>query len=117
MRRNLSVVMALLVGMVLALSVVALAAAQQKEKPAPAKQQRLSGRVEMIDKDAKIVTLRTNPGNVPRQVVYSGSTKFTFRNKPGSLDDVKDGRRVICRGTFNDKNQFVANRIDVREGR
>ena len=32
----------------------------------------------------------------------------------GSIDDVIVGRRAICHGTFNDKTQLVATRVDVR---
>ena len=62
-----------------------------------------------------IITIRK--GNVQRQVAYSADTKVTYRNKPGSMDDVKEGRRVIVLGKFNDKTQLVATRIDVREGK
>lgn len=49
------------------------------------------------------------------QVVFSDKTKFTFRNKAASVDDVKDGRHVICLGRLNDKYQLIATRIDVRD--
>jgi hypothetical protein len=69
----------------------------------------------MIDKDAKTVTVRLRGKTAQRQVIYNDSTEFTYRNKPGSLDDLKDGRRVICLGKLNDKNQLMARRIDVRD--
>lgn len=100
-----------------------LSAAQKKEKPAKAEKKkekmdqedRLTGSVQMINKDTSVVTIRK--GNITRQVVYNADTKFTYRNKPGSLDDVKEGRRVICLGKFDDKTRLVATRIDVREGK
>jgi Cu/Ag efflux protein CusF len=113
MRRTVSIVTGLLVGVVLTLSMATQTYA--KDKSATAKQNRLSGTIHMINKDTKTITLTT--GNMQRQVVYDDNTKFTFRNKAGSLDDVKEGRRVICLGHFNDKSQLEATRVDVREGR
>jgi hypothetical protein len=50
-------------------------------------------------------------------VIFTDKTLFTFRNKAGSLDQVKDGRHVICLGRYDDKNQLLATRIDVRDER
>lgn len=114
MRRSLSILMGLLLGVVLSLS-LATSAFAQKKKGKEAKEDRLSGTIHMINKDTNTITLRR--GNVQRQVVWDTSTKITYRNKPGTMDDVKEGRRVICLGKFNDKTQLVATRIDVREGK
>jgi hypothetical protein len=89
--------------------------AQKKERRAAAKLERVEGNVQMIDKAAKTVTVTLRGKTSQRQVVYSDSTKFTFRNKASSLDEVKEGRHVICLGKTNDKNQLVAARIDVRD--
>jgi hypothetical protein len=108
--------MGLFLGVMLILPGVTPVEARQKEGQRPAaKQTRLDGTVQMIDKDTKTVTVRLRGKTNQRQVVYSDDTKFTYRNKPGSLDDVKDGRRVICLGKLNDKNQLIATRIDVRD--
>jgi hypothetical protein len=118
MSRRVSVALALLAGVVVALSLATVAEGRQKAgKDTTAKQARLDGTVHMIDKATKTITvrLRSEPGQ--RQVVYSDDTKFTFRNKPASLDDVKDGRRVICLGKYNENTQLVATRIDVRDRR
>jgi len=48
-------------------------------------------------------------------VVFSDATKFTYRNEPSSVELVKDGRRVICLGKFDDSGKFRAARIDVRD--
>ena len=103
---------ALLLSFALCFVLATLAVAQEKKKAA-AKEDRISGRVHMINKDTSVITVRV--GNVQRQVVYNSSTKFTFRNQAGSLDDVKDGRRVICLGKFDDKARLVATRVDIRE--
>lgn len=70
----------------------------------------------MINKDTSTITLRTRAG-VQRQVVYGPDTKFTYRNQAGSLDEVKENRRVICLGKFDEKARLMATRIDIREGR
>jgi hypothetical protein len=103
--------MGLFFGFLLTLAVATQAKAQDKS----AKEDRLTGSIHMINKDTSTVTIRR--GNVQRQIVYNADTKITYRNKPGSMDDVKEGRRVIALGKFNDKTQLVATRIDVREGK
>jgi len=89
------------------------AAAQETKKKAKAgSEDRLSGRIQMISKDTSQITLLRN--NVKRTVVYSPETKITLLNKPSTMDEVKEGKRVICLGKFNEKGQLVATRIDVR---
>jgi len=112
MRRSFTICMGLFFGFLLSLAVATQAKAQDKAK---AKEDRLTGSIHMINKDTSTITIRR--GNVQRQVVYNADTKITYRNKPGSMDEVKEGRRVICLGKFNDKTQLVATRIDVREGK
>jgi hypothetical protein len=99
---------------VLLLAVAGTVIAKEK-KAAGTKQDRVEGRVQMINKDTSTITV-TAKNNVQRQVVYSSDTKFTYRNKPGSIDDVKDGRRVICLGKFEGV-KLMASRVDVREGK
>jgi hypothetical protein len=91
--------------------------AQQKEGKGKdtAKLERVEGNVHMVDKATKTVTVTLRGKTNTREVVYSDSTKFTFRNKAGTVDEVKDGRHVICLGKSNDKNQLLATRIDVRD--
>ena len=111
MRRRFSICMGLLFGFLLTLAVATEAKAQDKA----AKEDRLTGSIHMINKDTSTVTIRR--GNVQRQIIYSADTKITYRNKPSTMDEVKEGRRVIALGKFNDKTQLVATRIDVREGK
>ena len=88
-------------------------ASSEDKKKASTKEDRLSGTVHMIDKDASTIVIRK--GALQRAVVYNDATKFTIQNQSaGSLDDVIVGRRVICFGTFNDKTQLVATRVDIR---
>ena len=105
------VVISLFAGVFLLLSLAAMTRAEDQKKTAT-KQDRLSGTVHMIDKDASTIIIRT--GAVRRTVVYTAETKFTILNKSGSLDDVIVGRRATCIGTQKEKAQFVATRVDVR---
>ena len=95
----------------LLLSLAAIARAQDQKKTAT-KEERLSGTVQMIDKDASTIIIRK--GADRRTVIYTVETKITIQNKPGSLDDVIVGRRATCIGTFKEKTPFVATRVDVR---
>ena len=79
---------------------------------------RIEGMVQSIDKDASKLVIRQRGGtNITWQVVYNKDTQFTYRNKPSTLDDVKEGRRVILLGKFGEGNVMTASRIDVREGK
>jgi hypothetical protein len=115
MRRRLS--LALVVWLGICLVPLALTAAQKKEGEgkAPAKETRVEGNVHMIDAAKKTVTVTLRGKTSTQEVVYSDGTKFTFRNKPSTVAEVKDGRHVICLGAVNDKNQLIATRIDVRD--
>ena len=121
MTRRLFVAIGLCLAIVLTLSALP-AAAQEKpvtaqDKKVAAKPERVEGAVQSIDKETKTVTVRLRGKTNTVPVVFSDKTLFTFRNKAGSLDEVKDGRNVICLGRYNDKNQLIATRIDVRDGK
>ncbi len=92
--------------------ILAVVASAQDQKKTSTKEDGLSGTVHAIDKDTSSIIIRK--GAVQRRVVYNAGTKFTIQNKPGSIDDVIAGRQVICLGSFNDKSQLVATRVDVR---
>lgn len=118
MRRSLSILTGLFLGVLLSLAVATQVSAQEKKAKggeASKKEDRLTGTVHMINKDTSTITIRR--GNVQRQVVYNSDTKFTYRNQNGTLDDVKEGRRVICLGKFDEKTRLAATRVDVREGK
>jgi hypothetical protein len=82
------------------------------------KYDRLEGRVHMINWDTSTVTvnmqLTSQATQVPRLVVFSDATKFTYRNEPSSVEMLKEGRRVICLGKFDESGKFLAGRIDIR---
>jgi len=110
--RFVSILIRLSLGVLLALALASQGVAQEKKKAAQPKEDRLSGTVQMINKDTSTITIRRD--NVQRVVVYNADTKFTKVNKPGSLDEVKEGARLICLGKFDEKSRLVATRIDVR---
>jgi Cu/Ag efflux protein CusF len=111
-RKVLSIVMMALLGGVLSLTLLAQAPAKEKKAKAAPKEDRVSGTIRMINKDTSTITVRKD--NMDHQVVYSVDTKYTKRNKPGKIEDVKEGVRVICLGKFDEKKRLVASRIDVR---
>jgi hypothetical protein len=114
MTRRLFVAMGLCLAIALTFPVRPMAV-QQKE--GTKKPDRVEGNVQSIDKATKTVTVRLRGKMNTVNVVYNDKTSFTFRNKPGSLDKVKDGRHVICLGRLDGKNQLMATRIDVRDER
>jgi len=121
MTRRLVIVLGVCLAIGLAWS--APAAAQDKSKAkakteekgkAKSDEQRVEGTVQAIDKATKTIQVRMRGKTASRPVTYTAATKFTFRNKTATLDDVKDGRRVICLGKPDGKN-WVASRVDVRD--
>jgi hypothetical protein len=107
-------IVALLLAVVLVFALAMVAGAQDKKKEAG---DRVSGTIQTMNKDTKTITVRQSggSGNVQRQVVYSDSTKITKGNEPGgTVDELKEGVRVICVGKFNSKSQLEATTISIR---
>jgi hypothetical protein len=92
--------------------ILAVIVSAQDQKKTSIKEGRLSGIVHAIDKDTSSIIIRQ--GAVQRRVIYNAETKFIIQNKPGTIDDVIVGRQVTCLGSFNDKSQLMATRVDVR---
>lgn len=114
MKRTLMTVSALLAGVVLVFGLASTAYAQ-KGKKAAADQDRISGTVQTINKDTSAITVRQRSTNASRVVVYSPDTKITKQNKAGgTIDEIKEGARIICVGKFDEKTRLVATRIDIR---
>jgi hypothetical protein len=112
MERRLPLLLALLLGAALA-APTAFSYAQDKTK-AKAKEDRVTGTVQLVKKDTMTILVTGEAGNAQQQVVYDAATKVTSNNKPASIDDVQTGRRVICLGKLNDKGQLMARHIDLR---
>lgn len=78
-------------------------AAAADKKPKAPKQGQLTGTVKMVNKDKS--TIAVTKGNMERQIVYSADTKWMYgtqsSNKPSSLDNLKEGWYLNCKGTFD----------------
>jgi hypothetical protein len=94
------------------------AATESKEKST--KESRWEGIVERSDKDASTLTVRKQGVTANKIIHYDSSTKWvsqmhgskTANNiAPG---DVKEGDRVICVGTADNKGEFHATLISKR---
>ena len=75
--------------------------------------ERLTGTIKRISKDTSTIEIAAGSAP-PHKVIYNSDTKFTKRKAPGSIDDMKEGRRVICLGKYDDKARLLASQIDVR---
>lgn len=86
----------------------------------PAKESNIQGTVQMMNKDTSTITVLR--GAVRREVVYSGDTKFMYghsgSNKPGAIDQVKEGYYISCSGTFEKgSTKMMAHECVYREGK
>ena len=103
---------AALLGLFLVLNIVA--------ADKPMKLANLQGKVQMMNKDTSTITVEQKSG-LRRQVLYSADTKFSTgsskKNKPGSLDQVKEGNFINCSGAYNEKTQLVAKLCVYREAK
>jgi len=84
----------------------------------PAKQSNVQGTVQNLSKDKMTITVRA--GSVNRDVIYSADTKFLYghskKNKPGSVDQVKENFYISCSGTYaTGKVQLTATECVYRE--
>ena len=112
MQKTLIIGFALFLGLFLSFSV---AFAQDKPAGAKAKADRIDGVVQSIDKANSTMNVKDHKTQIVRVVVYSDATKYTKVNQPGSsLDDVKEGTRVICLGKYDEKQRLIAGRVDIR---
>jgi len=97
MRCSISKSIALCVGILLCVA-FSLAGADKKGKEG-----KVTGTVHMLAKDSSTITVLSR--NVQRQVTYNGDTKWfegtQGSNKPGSIDDLKEGYYINCDGTFD----------------
>ena len=84
--------------------------AQEKKKP----EERVSGMVEIINKEKMTIVLQGTGGEAQKQLMYDEKTVVTKDNKPAKIEDVSSGQRLICVGHTGDKGMFLAHRIDIR---
>jgi hypothetical protein len=79
---------------------------------------RIEGRIQSINKDKSTLAVMQSGGTQSGgkavwQVVFNAQTKFSMRNQPAKMEDVKDGLRVIVLGKY-ENNTMTAARIDIR---
>jgi len=112
MRYRIPVIMLLVLGLTLVLGFGLFA---QVKKDAKTGQDRLEGTIQNMDKAKSSLTLAQSSATTKPtwHVVYTDQTKFTMRNKPAKVDELKEGQRVIILGKF-DQNVMTASRIDIR---
>ncbi len=85
-----------------------------------AKEDRWEGRVVRSSADKSTLTVRKVGSTQEKTVQYDGSTKWVSQEhgstKVNDIDasQVKDGDRVICRGTYDDKGVLHATLISKR---
>jgi len=112
MRREIFIMLAL----VLACSLILVSGlSAQVKKDAETGLDRLSGRVQDIDKEKSIIRiLQKDTTNAFWDVVYNDKTTFTYRNKPSSLAELKARQDIICLGKTEGK-RLTASRVDIRD--
>jgi hypothetical protein len=83
-----------------------------------AEEGRVNGTVHMFNKDASTIVI--TKGNLQWQVIYTNNTKWAYGtqadNKPSSLDQLKEGWYVNCKGKF-DGLKLVASACRFREAK
>jgi hypothetical protein len=83
-------------------------------------QARWEGIVVRNSSDQSTMDVRKQGGSLEKHIYYDSSTKWTSQahgsKKVNSIDvsQVKDGDRVICVGTYDDKGNFHATLISKR---
>jgi hypothetical protein len=101
--------------LICSLGLVASLFSQITKDPAT-KQDRIDGTIQSIDTKASTIAIRQRGNaNFFCQVVYDKATQFTYRNKPSTFDEVREGRRIICLGKAESPNKMTATRIDIRD--
>ena len=115
MRRQIPVVMLLVLGLMLVLGAGLYA---QVKTDVQTGLDRLEGYVGDLDKAKSTLTLKQK-GTTSKfwKVVYNDKTAITKRNQPAKIEDLKNEFHVIVLGKFQkDKDIFDASRIDIRSG-
>jgi hypothetical protein len=110
MKRAISIMAAVVV-----LLVVVSAVYPQIRKDAKTGLDRIEGIIQSIDRKASTITVRQkSTTEAVWQAVYNDQTKFTYRNTPASLDELKEGQRVVCLGKSESASHIAVTRVDIR---
>ena len=82
---------------------------------------RIEGTVIGVNKKATTISIRQRSHtNMAWTIHYDDATSFSYRNTITSLEDVKNGRRIVCLGRYEEKekkNEMIAVVVDVRSGK
>jgi Ni/Co efflux regulator RcnB len=109
----------ILVAILAAAGLMAQAAMAQEQKPAKeaaaAKQARWHGTIVNINEKTSSLDVRRQ--SITRTVYYDSSTQWTKGTKTTEMKEFKIGSDVICLGTFDEKGNIHATRIDLRAPR
>ena len=118
MRRSASLTLALAL---LSSSLLLTATSRAQATPQGDGLYRIEGTVIGVNKKASTISIRQRSHtNMAWTIHYNEATSFSYRNTITSLDDVKNGRRIICLGRYEEKggkNEMVATVVDVRTGK
>lgn len=112
MKRGISfmIVLPLVLSLVLGVNLFA-QITQDKET----KLDRIEGLVKSIDKAKSTFSIQqTDTSKVLWQITFDQNTKFTYRNSASSVDDLKEGQRVVCLGKAGTTGKLTAARVDMR---
>ncbi len=76
---------------------------------------RVEGLVKSVDKAKSTFSIQqTDTSKVLWQIAFDQNTKFTYRNSASSVDDLKEGQRVVCLGKAGTTGKLTAARVDLR---
>jgi len=76
---------------------------------------RVEGLVKSIDKVKSTFSIQqTDTSKVLWQISFDQNTKFTYRNSAASIDELKEGQRVVCLGKAGTTGKLTAARVDMR---
>ena len=84
------------------------------------KEARWEGMVIRVNSEQSTLDVRQVGGSIEKIIHYDAATKWTSQyhgsNEANNIDasQVKEGDRVICTGTFDDKGEFHATQISKR---
>lgn len=111
MKPSISVVMILVLGFTLVLG--AALYAQIKKDPKTG-EDRISGRIQMINKDKSTLEVVQNTSTKGMWLVaFNDKTVITILGKAAKIQDLKEGINVIVLGKY-EKNALNASRIDMQ---
>jgi hypothetical protein len=109
MKRGIPVMMMLVLGFTLVLGAGLYAQVKKDQKSGL---DRVEGTIQAIDKDKSTLRVRQSEA-VVFQVAFNDKTAVTRRNESASMDDLKEGLRVIVLGKY-ENDTLNASRIDIR---